>query len=178
MLKNLSESIVTLNKQFLSATFHFLCSCQKARKGIPTVITDRENAFGRDYSVVRIRARGRVDVVAETSIITDICGSIGKPLNAVVRKGKEHYFCRFRFENFYDTIKDNPDRYEKTLRYIKENDMPGRAFDLDTLKIPIGLKSKICVKGTCGGCPYEDECKYQNHLRASNRGADVFFQVS
>ena len=77
MLKNLSESIVTLNKQFLSATFHFLCSCQKARKGIPTVITDRENAFGRDYSVVRIRARGRVDVVAETSIITDICGSIG-----------------------------------------------------------------------------------------------------
>ena len=40
-------------------------------------------------------------------------GFIDRPLKAIVRKGKEHFFCRFRHEDFIEKLIRNPEKHEK-----------------------------------------------------------------
>lgn len=85
---------------------------------------------------------------------------IQTPITAVLRKGKEHYFCPCRFEDYIDKLKQNPQKHEKILCYFDESLFKDRAFDLDKIAMPGSIKNKICVKGHCGKCKHSESCRY------------------
>lgn len=103
---------------------------------------------------------------------------IDEPLKAVFRKGKEHFFCRLRFEDYINKITKYPSKYEKILTFFDQTDFARRTFDLDTVKIPSFLKNKLCVKGCREGCEYADECKYYRYTRSANNSPEIDFQVT
>lgn len=106
------------------------------------------------------------------------CHIIDRPLKALLRKGKEHYFCRFRFTNYFNSILKSPKKYERQIRYFIEQNMAERAFDLDKYKLGGSVKDKICVK-SCHGCPYRNNCKYRRFIKAAlNETKNFDFQVT
>lgn len=103
---------------------------------------------------------------------------IDKPLRAVLRKGKEHYFCRFRYEDYVEKIKRNPEKYNELLSYLETSKFCDKAFDLDKIKISGSFKSKVCVKGNCGKCQYWQECKYAKYISYATGYERLDFQVT
>ena len=69
---------------------------------------------------------------------------IDKPLTAVLRKGKEHYFCLARYTEYLDAISGNPKAHRETLRLFWETSFSQRAFDLDKIRILGLLKDRLC----------------------------------
>lgn len=92
---------------------------------------------------------------------------IEKPLIAVLRKGKEHYLCPRRFIDFFNTISDYPEKYQRIINYFTTHKTLQRAFDLDVLPFSSSIKKRICVKGSCYKCKYQKVCKYNNYIRDS-----------
>ncbi|MDD4492857.1 MAG: ATP-dependent DNA helicase [Eubacteriales bacterium] len=104
---------------------------------------------------------------------------INRPLKAVLRKGKEHYFCPFRLEDYLKSIRKYPEKYGSQISRLAEMKSSGKVFDLDKVKIPGYLKSRICVKGQCGKCEFSDVCRYSNFIsHALNENEDLDFQVT
>jgi len=104
---------------------------------------------------------------------------INRPLTSVLRKGKEHYFCRFRFEDHLKNIQKYPEKFGTQIKFLVEKDFAHKAFDLDKIKIPGALKGKICVKGNCGKCKYANECKYNQFVEmAMSNEYSIDFQVT
>ena len=102
--------------------------------------------------------------------------AITKPLTVTLRKGKEHYFCKRRFYDFYDKIKLYPEKYSRLVEAFDACRFADRAFDLDTVKMRESVKSSICVQG-CSRCRYEDECFYRR-MTEHNRFGQFDFQVT
>ena len=102
--------------------------------------------------------------------------AIAKPLTVTLRKGKEHYFCKRRFYDFYDKIKLYPEKYSRLVEAFDACRFADRAFDLDTVKMRESVKSSICVQG-CSRCRYEDECFYRK-MTERNRFGQFDFQVT
>jgi len=105
-------------------------------------------------------------------------GLIDKPLVAVIRKGKEHYFCRHRYEDFMSTIKAHPEKYASLIKAFEENEFGTRAFDLDKINLRPSIKDKICVKGYCTGCKHKSSCKYRAYIDTITDSDDIDFQVT
>lgn len=105
-------------------------------------------------------------------------GFIDRPLKAIVRKGKEHFFCRFRYEDFIEKLNRNPEKHEKILRLFNETDLENSAFDLDKLRLPGSVKKKIRVSGGCGKCELRDDCRYYSYSNNDARRSDIDFQVT
>ncbi len=105
-------------------------------------------------------------------------GIINKPLVAVVRKGKEHYFCRYRFEDLMKTIKPYPAKYGVLINYFEEKKFATRAFDLDKINLRPSVKDKMCVKGSCRGCKYYSECRYVEYIDTVSKSDQIDFQVT
>ncbi len=103
---------------------------------------------------------------------------IRRPLNVVLRKGKEHYFCLKRFYDYLDKIKQYPDKYQKTIDCFEHTDFSDKAFDLDRFRIAPSLKGKICVKGSCKNCPHADICKYRGYIVYAQKNPDIDIQVT
>ncbi|MBO5015180.1 MAG: ATP-dependent DNA helicase [Bacteroidaceae bacterium] len=103
---------------------------------------------------------------------------IEKPLTAVLRKGKEHYLCRFRLEDYLRNIKEYPSKYAKTIEILEDIAGHEYAIDLDKMKISGMLKSRICIKGTCVGCRMRKECAYQEYCDRMYNMPDLDFQVT
>ena len=104
---------------------------------------------------------------------------INRPLTAVLRKGKEHYFCLFRYRDFIGKLSDYPDKNKEFLENLEYTRFDQRAFDLDKLKLKGSIKSKICVKGSCRACPCSSECKYIEFIsRAKSANMPLDFQVT
>lgn len=100
------------------------------------------------------------------------------PLKAIVRKGKEHFFCRFRYEDFIEKLSRNPEKHEKILALFNESTLPSNAFDLDKLRLPGSVKKKIRVSGGCGKCKLRDDCRYYSYSNHDARNPDIDFQVT
>ena len=94
----------------------------------------------------------------EIPMISDILTEsyiIEVPVVAVLRKGKEHYMC--------------PKRYQE---YTNSNNKPlafngvdiDKLVDLDTLAIEGSIKEQICVKDNCHLCKYRTMCEYRKHI--------------
>ena len=47
---------------------------------------------------------------------------INRPLTAVLRKGREHYFCKKRFKDFLTTIKRTPEKYGNLIETFEKLD--------------------------------------------------------
>lgn len=77
---------------------------------------------------------------------------IEKPLTAVLRKGKEHYFCQYRFEDFLKNIKKYPEKYGSTIELLEQIGKLRGGIDLDRYRISGTIKSRICINGSCAGC--------------------------
>ena len=103
---------------------------------------------------------------------------IEKPLTAVLRKGKEHYLCRFRFEDFLKNIKKYPEKYESTIEMLEQLNSPRAGIDLDKFRISGAIKSRICIKGTCAGCAKRRECQYNEFAKQMYDMPDLDFQVT
>lgn len=104
---------------------------------------------------------------------------IKRPLTAVLRKGKEHYFCLFRYRDFISKLSDYPDKNKEFLENLEYTRFDQKAFDLDKLKLKGSIKSKICIKGSCRACPCSSECKYVEFIsRAKSANMPLDFQVT
>ena len=105
-------------------------------------------------------------------------GLIKHPLCAVVRKGKEHYFCKARYYDYLNKIMDHKEKYRNMIDYFTANKIAVRAFDLDMWDIPAAIKGKVCVKGRCSHCEYRDDCRYSSYVKAANDKGAVDYQVT
>lgn len=105
-------------------------------------------------------------------------GIIDQPLTAVLRKGKEHYFCRYRYEDFLKNIKKYPEKYGQTIDTLKVmSDLPA-GVDLDRYRISGAIKNRICVKGSCVGCNKKNCCEYNEYSSRMYKLPDLDFQVT
>ena len=144
-----------------------------ARKhfGMPTPITISTATIELQNALVE------KEIPRLSEILMD-SGFIDRPLKAIVRKGKEHFFCRFRYEDFIEKLSRNPGKHEKILRLFNETDFENNAFDLDKLRLPGSVKKKIRVSGGCGKCEFRDDCRYYSYSIHDARRSDIDFQVT
>lgn len=70
-------------------------------------------------------------------------GLIKHPLCAVVRKGKEHYFCKARYYDYLNKIMDHKEKYRNMIDYFTANKIAVRAFDLDMWDIPAAINTVV-----------------------------------
>ena len=106
-------------------------------------------------------------------------GILDRPLTAVLRKGKEHYFCPSRFEDYVNSLARNEEKYGKVLAYFRQMAFADTVFDLDAVPIPGFVKNNICVKGQCGQCKKRSRCRYAKFIRrAMDKGAALHIQVT
>ncbi len=105
-------------------------------------------------------------------------GIMNRPLRAVLRKGKEHYFCPRRYEDYISSIKNYPHKYSKTMEQLREYDLNFRGFDLDPLQLGPHIKSNICVQGSCKNCRYPGHCKYAEFIEYANLKYHFDFQIT
>lgn len=103
---------------------------------------------------------------------------IEKPLTAVLRKGKEHYLCQYRYEDFLRNIKKYPEKYGSTIEELEQLGQLRYGIDLDKYRISGAIKSRICIKGTCAGCSKKKTCVYNDFARRMYNLPDLDFQVT
>jgi ATP-dependent DNA helicase DinG len=97
------------------------------------------------------------DYIPELSDILLEYGVINTPLTAVLRKGREHYVCKRRLQNYLST-ETNKDRGEVLKRLLRK----GSSIDLaDTDGLDAYIKRKIGVPKRCDKeCPFREDCPY------------------
>ena len=103
---------------------------------------------------------------------------IDEPLKVVLRKGKEHYFCRYRYEDFLRNIKQYPEKYAKTIEVLEQLGKRTSLIDLDKYRISGTVKGRICIKGSCAGCSMKSECAYHTFAKSMYEASDLDFQVT
>ena len=103
------------------------------------------------------------------------CGYLSKPIQAVLRKGKERFVCDLRLLERQRQMAQRGERFARRAAILRQ------ALDcLDLDKLP-GLsgfdRRQICVPEHCPRlCPARSRCRYQRYLRESN-GTAVSVQV-
>ena len=112
-----------------------------------------------------------------SQMLMDYC-IIDTPLTVALRKGKEHYFCKFRYDDYLDKIKRTPEKYAKLLHYFNVTDFRSGALDMDPVNLPNAVKQRICVMDSCGRCKYKNDCRYHNHVRIATRATKLDYQVT
>lgn len=105
-------------------------------------------------------------------------GLIFSPLTAVLRKGREHYFCRRRYYEYLDSLFLNPLSHVKTINTIQGMNLLDTALDLDPLPMSSRLKARLCVKGSCHDCPRSGKCRYMDFLNEASSAYKFDFQIT
>jgi len=103
---------------------------------------------------------------------------IQRPLKAVLRKGKEHYFCPRRYYDYLATIKQYPHRFSRTMEVLRNLDLGRNGFDLDNIPLNAHIKSNICVQGSCWDCHFAGRCKYAEFIVEAGMSYHFDFQVT
>ena len=105
-------------------------------------------------------------------------GIIQQPLTAVLRKGKDHYFCLRRYREYLHTISLFPHKYSETVDRVKALDLMYGTLDLDPVPLDPYIKARICVKGACQNCPCADRCEYTRFLETASKPYNFDFQIT
>ena len=105
-------------------------------------------------------------------------GLIRYPLTAVLRKGKEHYFCLARYYDYMNMLRQHAEKNGELIETIEKSRMETRAFDLDKWDMPAAIKGKVCLKGSCSRCGFADECRYSDFIERANEKGSIAFQVT
>lgn len=117
------------------------------------------------------------ELPALSEILMDF-GLIQQPLTAVLRKGKDHYFCLRRYREYLRSISLFPLKYSETINRIKSLDLTNGILDLDPITLNPYIKARICVKGTCRNCPCAEQCEYARFLETSSKPYSFDFQIT
>lgn len=102
---------------------------------------------------------------------------ISKPFNVVLRKGKEHYFCRKRMIDFQESLKRNKEEHSELIEKLEKLAKRTYVLDLDKYNLNSTVKSRICVNGTCEECQHKSGCCYKYFMGYAYAGNDIDFQV-
>jgi ATP-dependent DNA helicase DinG len=105
-------------------------------------------------------------------------GLIARPLTAVLRKGKDHYFCPKRYHEYMDSISLFPVKYSKTIHKVKALDLLSNTLDLDPVPLNPFIKARICVNGSCHDCPRTDYSRYAEFLGSASNPYHFDFQIT
>lgn len=105
-------------------------------------------------------------------------GLIHQPLTAVLRKGKDHYFCPRRYHEYMDSIALFPVHYSETIRRVQALDLLRNTLDLDAVPLNAYIKARICVKGSCHHCPHADCCEYARFIEKASSPYQFDFQIT
>ena len=105
-------------------------------------------------------------------------GLIQQPLTAVLRKGKDHYFCLRRYREYLHTISLFPHKYSETVDRVKALDLMYGTLDLDPIPLNPYIKARICVKGSCQNCPCSGQCEYARFLETASKPYNFDFQIT
>lgn len=105
-------------------------------------------------------------------------GLIQQPLTAVLRKGKDHYFCLRRYREYLHSISNFPHKYSETVDRVKALDLMYGTLDLDPVPLNPYIKARICVKGSCQNCPCSGQCEYARFLETASRPYNFDFQIT
>ncbi len=104
-------------------------------------------------------------------------GIIDRPLQANLLKGRKHYFCRLRYQDYIAGLQQHPELHHREIKNAVAVGTLPQGVDLDRYNLEAVVKQKMCVDGACSECPYCDTCEYirmVNTIR-ENRGAE--FQI-
>lgn len=103
-------------------------------------------------------------------------GLIDQPLTVSLRKGKEHYLCPRRYQNYYNQIAKYK-KYQKTIERFEKMEVQDGLVDLDRFDLRPSLKDRICVKSTCFRCELKSSCGYAWYV-AQTKSENYDFQVT
>lgn len=189
------EEQITLSKKIYLGLTEKLVSIAEAEVGtgktlaylIAAVVARHHNNLLHDSSVHPVtittssielqKAMVEREIPALSRMLMDY-RIITRPLSVVLRKGKEHYFCKKRYFDLMEKMKRYPEKYARTIAYFEKTDFASNAFDLDRFSVAPSLKGKICVRGTCKKCSFAEDCKYRFHLLRANKNPDLDFQIT
>ena len=95
------------------------------------------------------------------------CGYLSKPIQAVLRKGKERFVCDFHLLERQRQMAQRGDRFTRRAAILRQAQ---ECLDLDKLPSLSGFdRRQICVPEHCPRlCPARSRCRYQRYLRESN----------
>lgn len=102
---------------------------------------------------------------------------ISEPFNVVLRKGKEHYFCRKRMMDYKESLKTDREEHKELIEKLDKLLKRKYVLDLDKYNFSSMVKSRICVNGTCEDCRHKSDCCYKHFLGFAYAGNEVDFQV-
>ena len=105
-------------------------------------------------------------------------GLIQQPLTAVLRKGRDHYFCLRRYREYLHTISLFPHKYSETVDRVKALDLMHGTLDLDPVPLNPYIKARICVKDSCNNCPCAEQCEYARFLETASKPYNFDFQIT
>lgn len=105
-------------------------------------------------------------------------GLIESPLTAVLRKGKDHYFCPRRYGEYLHSISLFPLKYSEVIERVKSLNLMNGTLDLDPVPLNPYIKARICVKGSCHNCPCTDQCEYARFLETASKPYNFDFQIT
>ena len=117
------------------------------------------------------------EIPALSKMLVDF-GLIEHPLTAVLRKGKDHYFCPRRYREYMDSISLFPVKYSETIARVDSLNLMRNTLDLDSVPLNPYIKARICVKGSCHNCPCSDRCEYARFLEAASSPYKFDFQIT
>ena len=102
-------------------------------------------------------------------------GYFNRPIQAVLRKGKERFVCDLRLLERQRQMAQRGERFARRAAILRQAQ---DCLDLDKLAGLSGFdRRRICVPEQCPRlCPARSRCRYQRYLRESN-GPNVSIQV-
>lgn len=101
-------------------------------------------------------------------------GIIQTPLNAIVRKGKEHFVCDVRLQQRLEAVKEKIKNAGQKQALLSLR----HSYDLDEVHGLSGFDRRlVCVPKFCPkDCVGREECRYQRYLKSA-KSPDVFIQI-
>ena len=102
-------------------------------------------------------------------------GYFNKPIQAVLRKGKERFVCDLRLLERQRQMAQRGERFARRAAILRQAQ---DCLDLDKLPVLSGFdRRQICVPEQCPRlCPARSRCRYQRYLQESN-GPAMSIQV-
>ncbi len=179
MYKGMTEKLVTICEAEVGTgkTLAYLVAGLVAKHNNNLLQASKHPVTITTSSIELQKALVEKEIPELSKMLMDYC-IIDRPISAVLRKGKEHYFCQCRYEDFMSKIKLYPEKYGKLIEAFEESNFASRAFDLDRSTLRPAIKSKICAKGTCCKCKHEKECRYRLFVNAATESHDLDFQIT
>lgn len=157
-------------------TYAYLAACVMLRKygNKKSFIYGQEQPVVISTSSIALQEAIVKEYVPFLSDVLEKNGLIHKPLQAVVRKGKEHFVCDNRLEIRLEAVRKkakNPEQ-KKALLSLRTT------CDMDNVQHLSGFDRRlVCVPKFCPmDCFMRNQCRYQRYLTKAGESS-IFFQI-